>query len=92
MGMFLIIWDKIFGTFQKEEEPVVFGLTKNLSSHRIDHVILHEFRDILKDVKAAPGIRNKLMYIFGPPGWSHDGSRLTTRQLQQEMDQKNGSV
>lgn len=92
MGMFLIIWDKIFGTFQKEEEPVVFGLTKNLSSHRIDHVILHEFRDILKDVKAAPGIRNKLMYIFGPPGWSHDGSRLTTRQLQQEMDQKNGSI
>lgn len=87
MGMFLIIWDKLFGTFQKEEEQVVYGLTKNLTSHRVDHVIFHEFRDIVADVRQAPGLRNKLMYIFGPPGWSHDGSRKTSRQLQQELSE-----
>jgi len=88
MGMFLIIWDKIFGTFQPEEEKVVYGLTKNLESRRVDHVILHEFKDIWQDVKHAPGIGNKLMYIFGPPGWSHDGSRQTARQIQQLLPKK----
>lgn len=86
MGMFLIIWDKIFGTYQKEEEPVVYGLTKNLESHRMDHVILHEFRSIINDVKNAPTFRSKFMYIFGPPGWSHDGSRKTSKELRREME------
>ncbi len=86
MGMFLIIWDKIFGTYQKEEEPVVYGLTKNLESHRMDHVILHEFRSIINDVKNAPTFRAKFMYIFGPPGWSHDGSRKTSKELRREME------
>lgn len=86
MGMFLIIWDKLFGTFQKEEETVVYGLTKNLESHRVDNVILHEFRSIVQDVKCAPTLRAKLMYIFGPPGWSHDGSRKTSKELRQEVE------
>ncbi|HNI05264.1 MAG TPA: C-5 sterol desaturase, partial [Flavobacteriales bacterium] len=37
------------------------------------------------DVKKAPGLKNKLMYIFGPPGWSHDGSSMTSKQLQAEL-------
>jgi hypothetical protein len=36
-------------------------------------------------VKKAPGLKNKLMYIFGPPGWSHDGSSMTSKQLQREL-------
>lgn len=84
MGMFLMIWDRLFGTFQKEEETVIFGLTKNIESHRPDNVIFHEFRNIIKDVKNAPNWNSKLMYIFGPPGWSHDGSTLTTKQLQRQ--------
>jgi sterol desaturase/sphingolipid hydroxylase (fatty acid hydroxylase superfamily) len=72
MGMFLIFWDKLFGTFQEETEPVKFGVTKPPKSNRPDEVILHEFRNLIADVKSASSIRAKLMYIFGPPGWRHD--------------------
>jgi len=84
MGMFLIIWDRIFGTYQKEEEPVTYGLTKNLESHDPWTVIFHEFKSMFHDVKNAPTFKAKFMYIFGPPGWSHDGSRKTSGQLQKE--------
>ena len=46
---------------------------------------LFEFQEIWRDVKKAPGLKNKLMYIFGPPGWSHDGSSMTSKQLQAEL-------
>jgi sterol desaturase/sphingolipid hydroxylase (fatty acid hydroxylase superfamily) len=72
MGMFLIIWDRLFGTFEPEVQPVVFGITKPPLSNRADDVILHEFRNMLADVKQAPGFKAKLMYIFGPPGWQHE--------------------
>jgi sterol desaturase/sphingolipid hydroxylase (fatty acid hydroxylase superfamily) len=89
MGMFLNIWDKLFGTYEKETEPVVFGLTKNIESHDPRVVIFHEFKEIWKDVKQAPDWKSKLMYIFGPPGWSHDGSRKTSRQLREEWQNSN---
>ncbi|GAB4142523.1 MAG: sterol desaturase family protein [Bacteroidia bacterium] len=85
MGMFLIFWDKLFGTFQEEDEPVVYGLTKNINSHHPKDVIFHEFRAIIEDVKKAPDLKSKFMYIFGPPGWSHDGSRKTSKQLREEL-------
>lgn len=84
MGMFLIFWDKLFGTFQKEEEEVVYGLTTNLKSHHPSKVIFHEFKSIWEDVKSAPTFKAKFMYVFGPPGWSHDGSRKTSDDLRRE--------
>lgn len=88
MGMFFNFWDKLFKTYQEEEEPVIYGLTTNIKSHDPRTVILHEFKAIIKDVKSAPTFKAKLMYIFGPPGWSHDGSRKTARQLRAELAQK----
>jgi len=72
MGMFLIIWDRLFGTFEPEGKPVVYGITKPPISNRADDVILHEFRNMVADVKQAPDVKAKLMYIFGPPGWHHE--------------------
>ena len=71
MGMFLIVWDRLFGTFTPENEPVIYGITKPPRSDRPDEVILHEFRNMMHDVKQAPNMHSKLMYIFGPPGWHH---------------------
>lgn len=88
MGMFLIIWDRIFGTYQHEDEKVVYGLTSNIETHRIDKVVFHEWQSMINDVKHAPGLKNKLMYVFGPPGWSHDGSRKTSNQLRKEHFKK----
>lgn len=83
MGMVLIIWDRIFGTFRPELDHVEvrYGLTKNLESLHPVHVVFHEWKSIAKDVKRSNSLKDKLMYIFGPPGWSHDGSSSTSRQL-----------
>lgn len=72
MGMFLIIWDKMFGTFEPEGEKVVFGVTKPPKTNNPGDMILHEFRNMITDVRRAPDFRSKMMYIFGPPGWSHE--------------------
>ncbi len=91
MGMFLIIWDKLFGTFQAEEEsdPVKYGLTKNIETHHPVTMVFHEWVNIWRDLKEKNcSLRGKLMYLFGPPGWSHDGSTKTSAQLRAELKQK----
>ena len=85
MGMIFIIWDRVFGTFEKEEEVVVFGLTENLKSYNPMTLVFHEWRAIIEDLKKQTSIKNKFMYVFGPPGWSHDGSRKTSKQLRNEL-------
>ena len=86
MGMVFIIWDKLFGTFVAEDdkEKVRYGLTENLTSHSPVNVVFHEWRNIVKDVRKSPRIKDKFLYIFGPPGWSHDGSKKTSKQLRAE--------
>lgn len=87
MGMCLIIWDRIFGTFQEEleQEPVKYGLTKPLESTNPVHVIFHEWKSIGKDVGRKLPLSTRLKYIFMPPGWSHDGSTKTASQLRKEL-------
>lgn len=88
MGMFLIIWDRLFGTFAKEEETVVYGLTANVNSYNPVTMVFHEWKAIFKDVVKTKGLKNKLGYVFGPPGWSHDGSTKTASQLRKEINTK----
>lgn len=87
MGMFLIVWDKLFGTFQKElnekeYQPINYGLTKNLENPNPVTVVLHEWAQIFKDI-TQPNISLKArwLYLFGPPGYSHNGSRQTSKQM-----------
>ena len=67
-----IFWDRIFGTYQKEEEEPEYGLTKKIGN-RLDPVFLnfHEYYDMAADVKQAKGLRKKLFYIFGSPTAIH---------------------
>jgi sterol desaturase/sphingolipid hydroxylase (fatty acid hydroxylase superfamily) len=95
MGMFLIIWDKMFGTFQEElpeteYPPVAYGLSKPIEKPNAFNIIFHEFKNILHDLKQSISWKARFMYIFGPPGWSHDGSRQTSNQLrdQETMERK----
>jgi sterol desaturase/sphingolipid hydroxylase (fatty acid hydroxylase superfamily) len=87
MGMVLIIWDKLFGTFQKEEDtdPVKYGLTSNINSFNPGKMVFHEWVNIFNDLKKKTSLKDKFMYVFGPPGWSHDGSRKTSAQLRAEL-------
>jgi sterol desaturase/sphingolipid hydroxylase (fatty acid hydroxylase superfamily) len=85
-GIF-IVWDRLFGTFAAEraEDPPVYGITKNLETFRLMEVAFHEWRALAQDVWRAQGLRAKLGYVFGPPGWRHDGTGLTSKQLQAKL-------
>jgi sterol desaturase/sphingolipid hydroxylase (fatty acid hydroxylase superfamily) len=80
----LIIWDRMFGTFQPEldEEPCRYGLVKNLATFNIVRVAFHEWIAIGQDLVRAP--RHALGWLFGPPGWSPDGSRETSAQIKRK--------
>ncbi len=88
MGMCLIIWDKMFGTFQDElpEEPVVYGLTSAVQNadNPFNHVF-YEWRKIYKDMKRNLPFSTKIKYLLMPPGWSHDGSSKTAVELRKEL-------
>ena len=90
MGMFLIIWDKMFGTFQPElpgeqYQQIKYGLTKPLEKETAPHIIFHEWKSILRDCfRSDISWKDRWGYIFGPPGWSHDGSRKTSDELRNE--------
>lgn len=85
-GGILIIWDRIFGTFQLEEERPNYGLVHNLTSYNPFVIAFHEWRDLFRDVRKAPSLKAAFLYVFGPPGWSHDGSRKTARQMQEKEE------
>jgi len=94
MGMCLIIWDKIFGSFQAEikEEPVKYGLTKPVEgAGNPIKIIFHEWHNLRKDVRKDISLANKLRYIFMPPGWSHDGHTKTARQMRKELRSHNAT-
>jgi len=84
----LIIWDRMFGTFQEEleDEPVVYGITSNIHTYNLFKIAFHEFANILRDLGKSTSFTNKLKYVFMPPGWSHDGSTKTSDELREELN------
>ena len=86
----LIIWDRMFGSFEPEDmaDKPAYGLTKNINSYNPLRIAFHEWAAIWRDVRRAPTLKTKIKYIFAPPGWSHDGSTLTAGQMR---DQRQGS-
>ena len=95
IGMFLIIWDRLFGSFQpelppEEYQPIKYGLTKPLEKETPVTLIFHEWNTIRKDVtQKGLNWKQRWMYLFGPPGWSHDGSRMTSEQLREKERREN---
>ncbi|MCX6209340.1 MAG: sterol desaturase family protein, partial [Bacteroidetes bacterium] len=88
MGMFLIIWDKMFGTFQQEldaetYQPIKYGLTNNIENTNLSNLVFYEWKSIFNDLKQELSFKQKLLYIFGKPGYSHNQSRKTSKQLQE---------
>ncbi|MEE1964623.1 sterol desaturase family protein [Allomuricauda taeanensis] len=86
-GGFLNVFDKIFGTWKELDENinVKYGVSTSPDSYNPLVILTHEYKDIWKDMKKSDKLHHKLMYIFGPPGWSHDNSTFTVRQLQKEQ-------
>ncbi len=83
-GGTLIVWDRLFGTFvpEIEREAPRYGLVKNIATFNPVRVAFDEYVGIARDM-AAPRLtpRERIAYVFAPPGWSHDGSRLSSDSL-----------
>jgi sterol desaturase/sphingolipid hydroxylase (fatty acid hydroxylase superfamily) len=79
----LIIWDKLFGTFVPEDaaEPCRYGIVKNIGSFNPLRVAFHEWVALARDVARAATWRERLLYVFGAPGWSPDGSSRTSGEI-----------
>ncbi|MEH6828842.1 sterol desaturase family protein [Parasphingorhabdus sp.] len=87
----LIIWDKMFGTFVAEDaaDRPDYGLVKNLETLNPLTIIFHEYWGIAQDVfSRGPNLWQRILYIFAPPGWSHDGSRQSSGEIKQEYLQQ----
>lgn len=87
----LNIWDKLFGTLQDEKKEVMleYGITREINPNSFLDVYFGEITALWSDVKNAPGMKNKLWYIFMPPGWSHTGQHKTAKVVRQAFLEKN---
>jgi alkylglycerol monooxygenase len=68
----LIIWDKLFGTFQQEEERPTYGITKPINSWNAVWANFSHYADMSKDLKRIPHLTDKIRYLFNKPGWLPD--------------------
>ncbi|MFY7652912.1 MAG: sterol desaturase family protein [Chitinophagaceae bacterium] len=80
----LIIWDRLFGTFQKEQFTPTYGLTKNVNTFNPVKVAFFEWQNLMKDLKKSKSLKDVFHYLFDAPGWSNDGSSKTTKALRKE--------
>ena len=87
MGMALIIWDRIFGTFEKEvpEVPIKYGIYPKMEDKGPVNLVFYEWRKIAVDLR-QPDLKftDKLKYLFYSPGWRHDGTGKTVRDYQRK--------
>ena len=86
-GGILIIWDRLFGTFEKEDpaHPVVYGITTNIQSYNVFVIAFSAYGKLWEDLKKSKKWKDRFGYIFKPPGWSHDGSSKTADQMREEI-------
>jgi sterol desaturase/sphingolipid hydroxylase (fatty acid hydroxylase superfamily) len=72
-GGILVIWDRIFGSFEPEGERVRYGLTKNIETFHPVRVAFHEYIALWHDVRTAPTWRERAGHLWHGPGWKPAG-------------------
>jgi len=77
----LNIWDRVFHTYQEEQTEIKpeYGITRKVNSGNFFDVYFGEIIALAKDIAQAPGLKNKLSYVFMPPGWHHTGVHKTSK-------------
>ena len=69
-GGILIVWDKLFGTFEPEDEQVVYGLTTNIDTFNPARIASHEYVDIARDIASSNGWVERMSCVLRGPGWA----------------------
>ncbi|MDC0858376.1 sterol desaturase family protein [Flavobacteriaceae bacterium] len=88
----LIIWDKLFGTFQPElkSEKVQYGLVVNIKTYNPIFIAFNEWGALFKDLNTKNiSVRNRIRYLYKPPGWKHDGTGKLSTDLKEEWLKEN---
>ncbi len=83
----LNIWDKLFKTYEPERKdiPIEYGITREMNANSFIDVNFGEIGALWKDVRRAPGLKNKLLYLIMPPGWSHTGEHKTAKMAREKF-------
>ena len=68
-GSILIVWDRLFGTFEPEVETVVYGLTQDIGTFDPARIATHEFAALFGDVARSAGWAERLSHVVRGPGW-----------------------
>ena len=86
-GGILNFFDRIFGTWKELDDSIAieYGVSEPPNSYNIYVILTHEYKNIWEDMKKSKKWSDKFMYVFGPPGWSHDGSTLTVKQMRAKL-------
>ncbi|MEQ8624078.1 MAG: sterol desaturase family protein [Vicingaceae bacterium] len=93
-GSTFIIWDRMFGTFQEEDEPAKYGITKPVNSYNPLFLVFHEWMEVLRDVFRAKSIKEAWVILFGSPVEKHkkDMAKMQMQQSKTEIgNKKNGA-
>jgi len=86
-GGVLIVFDRLFGTYIEEraDVPGRYGLVKPLLSYNPIRIAFHDWVQMGRDLRQAKTWRARFMHMFGPPGWTADGSGATTENLRRQL-------
>jgi sterol desaturase/sphingolipid hydroxylase (fatty acid hydroxylase superfamily) len=89
----LNIWDRAFGTYYPEDRsiPIEYGISRPMKKNSFLDAYFGEIVALAKDVYRAPGIKNKVLYIFMPPGWSHTGDHKMTHVIRKKYFEELGN-
>ena len=80
-GGFLIVFDRLFGTYKEEKETPTYGLVKKWHSYSVWECQVHELRDLWRDARNASTFADALRYFYKPPGWRSPTSRTSSQVL-----------
>lgn len=92
-GATFIIWDRMFGTYQPEEEQVKYGITENiLHKGNPVHINFHEYTAMFRDVASANTWKERLFYIFGDPEDISNFKKMKSRNVLFQKEEDSYSV
>ena len=91
-GEFLIIWDRMFGTFAEEREKIVYGMYNHPQSFNPIKINFHYYVVIFKEMLKAPGLFNKLRIWFMPLSWSPEGKKPLPPEITVQNQKRYQSV
>jgi sterol desaturase/sphingolipid hydroxylase (fatty acid hydroxylase superfamily) len=75
-GGILIIWDRLFGTFESEEEKVIYGISKPIGSHNPLIINFREYLVLFREIKRTRSCASVFGYVFRNPGWTPEAPAL----------------